>query len=107
MAAATARVAYERSSIPHREMVVHLSSLTADQTEVLTTLGPGTVVDKVRFEWTKAPTALCAVTGYWLQASDTTTTTSVKFVPEVGGDIAGAEVDVILTFHAAKSGGIG
>ena len=107
MAAATASVAAERRSIPHREMVVKLSSLTSDQTEVVTHGGPAMVVDNVTFEWTKAPTALCAITGYWLKASDTTTTTSVKFVTESGGDPAGAECDVIFTFYACKAGGIG
>jgi hypothetical protein len=88
-------------------MKVHLSVLTSDQTETLTHGGPAMKPDEVMFRPTKAPTALCAVTPYWLQASDTTTTSAVKFVAETGGDIAGAEFDVLFVFYACKDGGIG
>jgi hypothetical protein len=88
-------------------MKVHLSSLTSDQTETLTHGGPAMKPDEVTFRVTKAPTALCAVAPYWLQASDSTTTSAVKFVAEAGGDIAGYEVDVLFTFYACKDGGIG
>ena len=107
MAAATAKLAFEERSIPHREMIVKLSALTSDQTEVLTHGGPAMVPDRVEFRFTKAPTSLCSLTGFWLKASDTTTTTSVKIVAEDGGDPAGAEVDVVITFYACKAGGIG
>lgn len=107
MAAATATVAREIRMIPHHHMLVKLSSMTSDQTEVVTHGGPAMVVDEVRFRITKAPTALCAVSCYHLKASDTTTTSSVKICTEDGGDIAGCEVEIEFVFYGCKAGGIG
>lgn len=107
MAAATATVAKEIRSIPHRVMEIQLSSLTSDQTESLTHGGPAFKPDEVSFEMLTPPTALCAITPMRVTASDSTTICAVKFVAENGGDLAGAVYKVRMTFYSCKDGGIG
>lgn len=104
--AATAATSVTLRERPWLVKMVKLSALVADATETLTHGGPAITPDRVTFNWTKAPTILCNATGYHLKASDSTTTVAVKLVPAVGGDLAGAEVEVEIHFYGIAAGGL-
>lgn len=106
MAAATTTYPVATAMIPNRVITIKLSSMTSDQTETITHLGPGTPVSRIRWTVTKPPTALCPVVVEHIKANDTTTTSDVKVLASEGGDLAGCEIELEFIFTESASGGI-